>query len=128
MIKYIKGNLLNITNGIIMHGCNMQAVMGSGVALAIKQKYPENFEVYKQALKTQTVKLGDIVWYTPNADFSIANALTQQFYGRAGLQYVDYNAVQSCFEAAVKAAIASNKRLYFPMLGGWSRWRGLECY
>lgn len=40
MIEYRKGNLLDITSGVIVHGCNMRGVMGSGVALAIRNKYP----------------------------------------------------------------------------------------
>jgi O-acetyl-ADP-ribose deacetylase (regulator of RNase III) len=36
MIETRKGSLLDAT-GIIVHGCNCQGVMGSGVALAIKK-------------------------------------------------------------------------------------------
>ena len=36
MIQYKKGDLLSVTKGIIAHGCNAQGVMGSGVALQIK--------------------------------------------------------------------------------------------
>jgi len=36
MIKVNKGNLLDVTSGIIVHGCNAKSVMGSGVALAVK--------------------------------------------------------------------------------------------
>lgn len=48
MIEYKKGNLLDVTKGIIMHGCNCQGVMGSGVALAVKRKYPLAFDRYSQ--------------------------------------------------------------------------------
>lgn len=30
MIKEHKGDLLSVTEGIIVHGCNAQGVMGSG--------------------------------------------------------------------------------------------------
>ena len=32
MIEYRKGNLLDVTSGLIAHGVNCQGVMGSGVA------------------------------------------------------------------------------------------------
>jgi O-acetyl-ADP-ribose deacetylase (regulator of RNase III) len=47
MLHYKKGNLLEVKEGIITHGVNCQGVMGSGVALAIKQKYPSAFYSYK---------------------------------------------------------------------------------
>ena len=47
-MKIIKGDLLNETTGLIAHGVNCQGVMGKGIALAIKKKYPQVFIDYKQ--------------------------------------------------------------------------------
>ena len=56
MIEYKNGDLLNVTEGIILHGCNGQGVMGAGVAKAIKMKYPEAFTAYKEgSMHTGTV-------------------------------------------------------------------------
>lgn len=38
-IKYIKGSLLDTDAKIIVHGCNCQGVMGSGVAKQLKKNY-----------------------------------------------------------------------------------------
>lgn len=45
MINTVKLNLLDISHGIIAHGCNAQGVMGAGVAKQIKIKYPTAFEI-----------------------------------------------------------------------------------
>lgn len=50
-IIYKKGNVLDTTDRYIVHGCNSRKVMGSGVALAIRQKYPKAYEDYKNELE-----------------------------------------------------------------------------
>ena len=61
-IKVKLGDICSVNSGIIVHGCNAQGVMGSGVAKAIRLKYPQVFEDYKN-FKNQfgTVKLTEKV-------------------------------------------------------------------
>ena len=40
MIKVVKGDLLNETNGILVHGLSARLVMASGIAESIRQMYP----------------------------------------------------------------------------------------
>lgn len=51
MIKYKKGNLLDCYRAneinVIAHVANCQGVFGSGLALAIKNDFPEAYEAYK---------------------------------------------------------------------------------
>lgn len=46
MIKIINGNLLNSSQKVIVHQVNCRKVMGSGVALQIRNKYPEVYNSY----------------------------------------------------------------------------------
>lgn len=48
MIKTIKGDLLNATEDAIGHGCNCRKTMGSGVAKAIRDKWPMVYEADKE--------------------------------------------------------------------------------
>lgn len=48
IIKYEKGNLLECSYPIIAHGVNTLGVMGAGIALSIKEKWPESFNKYKE--------------------------------------------------------------------------------
>lgn len=41
MLKYVKGDLLTASEGAIGHGCNCRKTMNSGVAKAIRTKWPE---------------------------------------------------------------------------------------
>lgn len=43
MIKIVKGDLLKVEKGIIVHQVNCQKTMGSGIALSIRKKYPSHY-------------------------------------------------------------------------------------
>jgi O-acetyl-ADP-ribose deacetylase (regulator of RNase III) len=98
-IRYVVGDLIKAPEPIIAHGCNAQGVMGSGVALAIKQAFPTAYRTYAQKIMTEKDRdpfvPGDIIFAYCNGK-AIANCITQEFYGRANKQYVDYNAIREC--------------------------------
>ena len=91
-----KGDLLDVTNGIIVHGCNAHGVMGSGVANAVRRKYPGAYEIYREAYNEGLLKLGTVVYYQVTTELVIANAITQQNFGGDGKRYVSYDAVDNC--------------------------------
>jgi len=93
-IIYKQGDLLECQEKWIVHGCNAQGVMGSGVAKAIKEKYPSAFRAYRAAEEVRGLTLGDLSWAEQVDGKIVFNAITQEFYGRAGKCYVDYNAIR----------------------------------
>ena len=99
MITYKKGSLMDVTHGHIIHGCNAQGVMGGGVALQVKKKYPLCFAKYATEFITGGLALGTSVEYRVNHNLCIWNAITQEFYGNdPHTVYVDYQAVAKCFQ------------------------------
>ena len=46
MIEYIEGDLLKTNVEVIIHQTNCKGVMGAGIALQIKNNYPEVFKYY----------------------------------------------------------------------------------
>lgn len=73
-----QGDLLAVNTGCIIHGCNAQGVMGAGVALAFKNKYPAAYTRYVQDLdiKQFHIKLGGVSWYTtPDSTLTLCSAL-----------------------------------------------------
>lgn len=117
MIEYRKGNLLDVTEGVIVHGVNAQGVMGSGVAKAIRAKYPGAYSKYLEDLRIGDWSIGDISWFNVNQDFWIASAITQEYYGRDPLiRYVNYVAVAQCF-AQVCDFAADDLVVSFPKIG-----------
>lgn len=100
MIEYRKGDLLDVTSGIIIHGCNSHGVMGSGVALAVKNRYPGAYESYRDyinASKDDQALLGSVIVYEVNDNLSVANMITQKDFGTHKRQ-VNYGAIARGFD------------------------------
>lgn len=97
-MKYINGNLLDATSGIIVHGCNAQGVMGSGVAKAVKDKYPEAYQKYYAEYLYGLLTPGWISVYNPSRYLTIVSGITQEYYGRdKNVVYVDYDSLAEVF-------------------------------
>lgn len=121
MIQTIYGNILDQTKGIIVHGVNCQSIMGAGIALSVKDKYPQAYNDYYLKCNRTVDKhslLGEIVTTQINNDLYIVNAFTQVNYGRYhywGDQ--NYEAIQSVFTKINPLAFETNLPVMFPMIG-----------
>jgi len=58
MIKYTKGNLLESQTEALINTVNEVGVMGKGIALMFKEKFPENSRAYEKACKGNEVRVG----------------------------------------------------------------------
>jgi O-acetyl-ADP-ribose deacetylase (regulator of RNase III) len=96
MIIYKKGDLLKAEQSIIAHQCNMQGVMGSGVAKAIKEKYPDAFSVYRYQLSAGIVRLGDYC-AVKISDKIIVNIFSQDKYTPRDIRHTSYDALEIAF-------------------------------
>lgn len=120
-MKIIYGNILSEKRGIIVHGVNSRGVMGAGVALAVKQNYPQAFNDYqKRCYMSSNINtlLGEIVTTRVSENLFIVNAFTQINYGVYHAWTQDnYNAVKSCFFKVNVIAKHFNLPVFFPMIG-----------
>lgn len=95
-----KGNLLELAErgkfDIIVHGCNCQNTMGSGIAKQIKDKYPDAFQAdYEYDLELGDRRYNKLGNYTVSKIFSksnfyIVNAYTQFHYLPRGVNHFEY--------------------------------------
>jgi len=51
MIKIVKGDLLTTKTNLICHQVNPYGIMGAGVALQIKERFPKVYQEYKRYCK-----------------------------------------------------------------------------
>lgn len=119
---YQKGNLLDVKEGIIVHGCNAQGVMGSGVAKEVKEKYPGAYEQYYNDIlnwrNRRLTYLGMISCYHVNDKLRIANAITQLNYGRnTAVRYVSYDAIDDAFKAIGRFSLEGGWDIHIPKIG-----------
>lgn len=88
LFKEIKGDLINIGQtgqmDFIGHGCNCQKLMGAGIALQIKNKFPAAFEADQNDERLSTERLGDMTWGTVRSHpmTTVVNLYTQYMPGK----------------------------------------------
>ncbi len=60
MISYTQGNLLEADVDAVVNTVNTVGVMGKGIALMFKERYPSNYKAYKAACKSGEVTVGQM--------------------------------------------------------------------
>jgi O-acetyl-ADP-ribose deacetylase (regulator of RNase III) len=95
MIEFLQGDITKQSAGLIIHGVNCQGAMGSGVALAIKTKWPAVYSRYIQKGAGKQL-LGTVDFIVINEDLVIGNCYTQEYFGPGDRKYADVGAVKSC--------------------------------
>src|SRR5437764_15078672 len=100
-MKIISGDLLQLALqgrfDVIVHGCNCQCAMGKGIALSVKNQFPEAYDADLKTTKGDRGKLGTITVAEierPTARFSVVNAYTQFHYRGDGV-LADYDAIRA---------------------------------
>lgn len=128
-IIYLVGDLLESPHRLILHGCNAQGVMGSGIAKQIRKKFPEAFEEYHIAYEKDMLWLGDVI-FADCEDKIIANGVTQQYYGRGGECFVSYEAINNVMEETHDYALKHGmEHVAMPLIGaglGGGSWKKIS--
>ena len=129
IITYVIGDLLESPYRLILHGCNAQGVMGSGIAKQIRKKYPQAFEEYYAAYEKDMLWLGDVI-FADCEDKIIANGITQQYYGRGGKCFVSYEAINNVMEDTYDYALKHGlEYVAMPLIGaglGGGSWKKIS--
>jgi O-acetyl-ADP-ribose deacetylase (regulator of RNase III) len=99
MIKTVQGNILNATEDIICHQVNCIGIMGGGLALQIRNKYPEVYPAYKRYIEGtgDHPLLGEVQTILCSDGKVIANLFGQYSVGTDKMQ-TDYEALEIAFE------------------------------
>lgn len=116
--------------GAIAHQANCQNTMGSGVAKALRDAFPEIYEADCQTVKGDTAKLGSLSW-TFNEHGMMFNLYGQFNYGYDGEQYTDLAALESAFNTMNMFLDAAGvTKVGLPKLGatrGGAKWEDVEA-
>lgn len=93
MIEHRKGDLLDQPDiNVICHVSNCFNTMGAGIALAIKNKYPEAYAADCATAEGDSSKLGAFSWAKTSDGKTILNLYAQFDYGGNGKRYTNYEA------------------------------------
>lgn len=131
-INYIKGDLFSTPDRFIVHGCNSQGVMGSGVAKLIREKYPKAYDDYRKKYVEggNKLDLGILIPSSPQPDKRfIINAITQGGYGYDGQKFASYDAIDMVMKK-LSVVISVDDPISMPKIGaglGGADWNVVEA-
>ena len=61
MIRYVVGNMLSADTQALVNTVNTVGVMGKGIALQFKERYPQNYAKYLAACKSGELTTGRLL-------------------------------------------------------------------
>jgi O-acetyl-ADP-ribose deacetylase (regulator of RNase III) len=124
MLKRAKGNLIDMAEqglfDCIVHGCNCQNTMGSGIAKEMRERYPAVYEadtIATEQWRHPIAKLGNFSTYTTNGKTSplvIVNAYTQVHYFPRDIDHFEY---ESFYLILKKLEVLGPVNFGFPYIG-----------
>lgn len=122
-MKTVKKNLLDTTEGIIGHSVNCSGVMGKGIALAIRNKYPLVYDKFIEFSKPYIYSpnlLGFCQIVKVSSSLSIANLFTQVYYGKSSpymnICHACYSSIGESIKQLLKIGKTNNHPIYIPRI------------
>lgn len=119
MIEYLKKDVTSVDLGIVAHGVNCQHAMGSGVAGAIRAKWPIVYNKYIRQPKGRAM-LGVCHMIRINEgrdDLFVANCYTQNLYGYGGGPYADIHSIICALDSLGRQAYFLDLPVFIPPIG-----------
>ena len=119
-MNFKHGNILEATENIIVHQVNNLGIMGAGLALQIKNKWPDVYTEYKKYIhQMNTIKstkhtlIGSIHLVPINNNQVIINMFSQNGISRTK-RTTDYDAMEQCFKQIQKIIQETNHTVAIP--------------
>jgi O-acetyl-ADP-ribose deacetylase (regulator of RNase III)/uncharacterized protein YwgA len=116
MIHYTKGDIFDAQTEAIVNTVNTVGVMGKGIALQFKKRFPENFSIYKKACDNNELQIGEMLLTQSNSLFFkyIINFPTKVHWKSPS----KYEYIENGLESLVKLIETENIRsIAIPPLG-----------
>lgn len=113
VIHYQKGDIFQSEAQVIVNTVNCKGVMGKGLALAFKQKYPAMFPIYQEECKTRKLRIGRPSLYQQSTPWILNFPTKDHWKFPSKLEYL---------EKGLKYFVANYKKagitsIAFPKLG-----------
>jgi O-acetyl-ADP-ribose deacetylase (regulator of RNase III) len=112
-IKYQKDDIFESKAQVIVNTVNCQGVMGKGLALAFKQRYPAMFPVYQQECKTGRLRIGRPSLYKESTPWILNFPTKDTWKANSKIEYLE-KGLEYFVTNYKKAGITS---IAFPKLG-----------
>ncbi len=113
MIEYIEGNIFDSPAQVIVNTVNTVGVMGKGLALEFKARYPQMFEKYKEACEKKSLKIGKLMLVSASDHLLLLFPTKENWRFPSKLSYIEKGLKCFCDNYAQRGITS----IAFPKLG-----------
>lgn len=94
MIKYVKGDIFNGPSKIIVNTVNTVGVMGKGIALEYKKRYPEMFVRYHDLCKSNQLDIGKLYLWKKSDKWVLLFPTKKHWRNPSKLEYIEQGLIK----------------------------------
>lgn len=110
-MKVESRDILTVESGIIAHQVNLKGVMGAGLALQIRRKYPQVYDSYRRHFRS--MELGSVQMVGIDDELTICNIAAQLGYGTS-VNQTNYQALRVGLIKLKEYADRYHRQVYLP--------------
>ncbi len=125
MITYVKGNIFDSPSKIIVNTVNTVGVMGKGVALEYKKRYPKMFERYVELCEASVLDIGNIFLWKESEKWVLLFPTKKHWRNPSRMEYIE----AGLRKIAEKWDKLGSNSIAFPRLGcgnGGLEWKEVQ--
>ncbi len=113
MIRYLEGDIFSTPAQTIVNTVNTVGVMGKGIALEFKKRYPDMFDKYKTACEKKKLKIGTLMLCYEADHWTLLFPTKEHWRNPSRIEYIEQGLMKFCNSYA-EYGITS---IAFPKLG-----------
>lgn len=113
MIKYIEGNIFDSPAQVIVNTVNTVGVMGKGLALSFKKRYPKMFEKYREVCEKHRFSIGQLMLFYEEDHWLLLFPTKENWRNPSKLEYIEKGLMKFVNTYAEKGITS----IAFPRLG-----------
>ncbi len=113
MIEYIEGNIFDSPAQVIVNTVNTVGVMGKGIALEFKNRYPQMFEKYKTACEKHMLTIGKLMLVSAPDHMLLLFPTKENWRYPSKISYIEQGLKRFCDNYAQRGITS----IAFPKLG-----------
>ena len=113
MIRYIEGDIFKSPAQVIVNTVNAVGVMGKGIALEFKKRYPDMFQAYRDICDRKKLKTGTLMLYYEPDHWVLLFPTKENWRNPSRMEYIEAGLAKFCRTYAEKGITS----VAFPKLG-----------
>lgn len=125
MLTYIKGDLFSSPAQVLVNTVNTVGVMGKGIALEFKNRYPEMFNIYQKMCDEKSLDIGKLMLWKREEKWILLFPTKKHWRSPSKLAYIE-KGLEKFVQSYEKLGIES---IAFPKLGcgnGGLNWKDVK--